>query len=205
MSVTAGSITASVAVAMRWIVPALVAITASAPCPGADRPKPVNTAHLQVKYLFESGQPGLEPLPRYEIRSGESFSTLLPTKAQHGAGLRVHSISASPDGRVVLIREEAVEGLKPFQWTLIYRSPNPKDTPEFRELFVVATEQRTGTERLVANRLPIHANKGGTDPALFGRLKLLKLENDHLTFEGGPLEYKIRFEDCFENFPKPEA
>lgn len=190
---------------MRWIVPALAAITATAPCLGMDRPKPVNTAHLQVKYLFESGQPGLKPFPRYEIRSGEAFSTLLPTKARPEAGLRVHSISASPDGRVVLIREEAGDGLKSFQWILIYRSPHPEDIPKFKELFLVSKELGNGSENLVANHFPIHRNTGETDPALFGRLKLIKLENDHLTFEEGPFEYKIRFEDCFENFPKPEG
>lgn len=190
---------------MQWFITALAAIISTSSCLAADRPKPVSTAHLQVKYLFESGKPDLQPIPRYEVRSGKEFSILLPSKARPEDRLRVHSIRASPDGRIILIREEAAAGLHPFQWILIYRSPNPEDVPKFKELFIVAKEQGSGTESLVANHFPIHRNTGQTDPRFIGSLKNLKLKNDHLTFEEGPFDYKIRFEDCFENFPKPQA
>ncbi|MEK7952047.1 hypothetical protein [Luteolibacter soli] len=186
---------------MRWILTAS-AIAATSACLAADRPKPVNTDHLQVKYLFESDQPGLKPHPRYEIRSGKDFSTLLFSKARPEVQLRLHAIDASPDGRGVLIREQAAKGLQPFQWTLIYRSPTPADVPKVRELFQVLKQPgEETTERLIPNHLSIHRDAGGDDPAFFGDLKLIELKNDGLTFEDGAYKYQVRFKDCFDNFP----
>jgi hypothetical protein len=190
---------------MRWIITPFAVVVAASPCLGADRPKPVLTDHLQVKYLFESDKPGLRPLPRYEVRSGKDFSTLVSSKARPEVPLRLHAIDASPDGRVVLIREEAAEGLQPFRWMLIYRSPAEAETPKFRELFQVLKQPGDTTERLVANHLPIHRDTGEAHPAFFGLLKLIELRNNDLIFEEGAWKYKVRFEDCFENFPKPEA
>jgi len=190
---------------MRWIITALAALVAASPCLGAERPKPVSTGHLQVKYLFEPDKPGLQPLPRYDVRSGKDFSTLLSSKARPEVQLRVHAIDTSPDGRVILIREEAAKGLQPFQWSLIYRSPNPADEPKFRDLFQVQKQPGGTTERLVANGLPIHRNTGEAFPALLGELKLIEIKNDGLTFKDGAYQYQVRFQDCFDNFPKQEG